>query len=398
MATTRKPYETALTDSEEQAFKDWKVKYAPADSGADYDLRGAFKAGITPDAKTGHWPDTFKKPNHPTFSPESIYHPQNPSSPLSAVPQTKPGTLGGRVLPGGQIETAQEAQARVLGLNTTSRQTPAQVADQANFDRSHGFTVNGEKPAYQQMMEQRAARLAKDPYDLPYAEETTGSFGSGTRPVVAADKASRARGDGTVLPPEVRRATVVAQATTPAAPTLSPSTSGNSAAVLSGIPKSPDFSVEPPASIGNFGANPINTDITSTAPAIARPPEPPSRAQVAGSNVRSFLTNLPSRFANAFRSQDASIVTDRPRTQPADTPIADVPGAIAGFTKGLMQDTPVTAAGASNAQVARIQQPTKENPVPVTDTTPVANPDENAMRKFSDVSDWTRRKMAFAGF
>lgn len=383
MATTRKPYETTLTDSEEQAFKDWKIKYAPADSGADYDLRGAFKAGITPDAKTGHWPDTFKKPNHPTFSPESIYHPQNPSSPLSAVP---PKTLDAA------------AQARVLGLNTTSRQTPAQVADQAAFDRSHGFTVNGEKPAYQQMMEQRAARLAKDPYDLPYAEDSTGTFGATTHPVVAADKASRARGDGTVVPPEIRRATVVAQAATPVTPTVGPSTSGNSAAILSGIPKSPDFSVEPPASIGNFGANPINTDITSSAPAIARPPEPPSRAQIAGSNVRSFLTNLPSRFSNAFRSQDASVVTDRPSEQApgTDTRIADVPGAIAGFTKGLT--TPATAAGASNAQVARIQQPTKENPVPVTDTTPVANPDENAMRKFSDVSDWTRRKMAFAGF
>jgi hypothetical protein len=35
-------------------------------------LRGAFKAGLRPSAN-GHWPDTYKKPNHPTFSVESQY-------------------------------------------------------------------------------------------------------------------------------------------------------------------------------------------------------------------------------------------------------------------------------------------------------------------------------------
>lgn len=53
-----------------QSFEDWKAKNAPNDSGDDYDLRGAFKAGVVPDAQ-GHMPDTFKKPNHPTFSVES---------------------------------------------------------------------------------------------------------------------------------------------------------------------------------------------------------------------------------------------------------------------------------------------------------------------------------------
>lgn len=66
-------YDTKLTPDEETKFKEWKAKYAPKDSGADYDLRGAFKAGLTPDAQTGHWPDTFKKPNHETFSVESNY-------------------------------------------------------------------------------------------------------------------------------------------------------------------------------------------------------------------------------------------------------------------------------------------------------------------------------------
>lgn len=66
-------FNTRLTPEEETRFQQWKAQYAPRDSGADYDLRGAFTAGIAPDGQTGHWPDTFKKPNHPTFSNQSIY-------------------------------------------------------------------------------------------------------------------------------------------------------------------------------------------------------------------------------------------------------------------------------------------------------------------------------------
>jgi hypothetical protein len=71
-------FNTPLTPAEEQQFQDWKRQYAPNDSGMDYDLRGAFKAGLTPDPQTGHWPDTFKKPNHPTFSNQSIYAADEP--------------------------------------------------------------------------------------------------------------------------------------------------------------------------------------------------------------------------------------------------------------------------------------------------------------------------------
>jgi hypothetical protein len=66
------PYETALTAAEERKFQEWKSQNAPKDSGADYDLRGAYKGGAQP-AENGHWPDTWKKPNHPTFSNESMY-------------------------------------------------------------------------------------------------------------------------------------------------------------------------------------------------------------------------------------------------------------------------------------------------------------------------------------
>lgn len=74
-------FNTPLTAEEEWAFQVWKQRYAPNDSGADYDLRGAFKAGLQPDPQTGHWADTFKKPNHPTFSDQSQYAPYgNPGS------------------------------------------------------------------------------------------------------------------------------------------------------------------------------------------------------------------------------------------------------------------------------------------------------------------------------
>jgi hypothetical protein len=70
-------FDTKLSEAEETAFKKWKEKWAPKDSGVDYDLRGAFKAGFKPD-ENGHWPDLFKKPNHPTFSDQSVYAKEAP--------------------------------------------------------------------------------------------------------------------------------------------------------------------------------------------------------------------------------------------------------------------------------------------------------------------------------
>lgn len=70
-------FDTILSPAEESQFQAWKSQNAPNDSGTDYDLRGAFKAGVSP-AENGHWPDTFKKPNHPTFSVESQYAPYAP--------------------------------------------------------------------------------------------------------------------------------------------------------------------------------------------------------------------------------------------------------------------------------------------------------------------------------
>lgn len=71
-------YDTKLQPEEETKFQQWKSVNAPKDSGEDYDLRGAYKSGLSKDIKSGHWPDTYKKPNHPTFSDQSIYAKQAP--------------------------------------------------------------------------------------------------------------------------------------------------------------------------------------------------------------------------------------------------------------------------------------------------------------------------------
>lgn len=67
-------FDTVLSPGREAQFQQWisQQPIPPEDDGRDYDYRGAFVAGIRPDGR-GHWPDTFKKPAHPTFSVESKY-------------------------------------------------------------------------------------------------------------------------------------------------------------------------------------------------------------------------------------------------------------------------------------------------------------------------------------
>lgn len=71
-------YTTQLNPDEQAGFQAWKQQYAPKDSGYDYDLQGAYRAGFTPDVATGHFDDKFKKPNHPTFSIYSQYAKDRP--------------------------------------------------------------------------------------------------------------------------------------------------------------------------------------------------------------------------------------------------------------------------------------------------------------------------------
>lgn len=66
-------YNTKLASEEEQAYRKWAKDSAREQDTYDYDMRGAWKANVG-QADNGHFPDTYKKPNHPTFSDESIYH------------------------------------------------------------------------------------------------------------------------------------------------------------------------------------------------------------------------------------------------------------------------------------------------------------------------------------
>jgi len=62
-------YNTQLSPEQEKAFQ--QTPYAR--DTYDYDARGEFAAGSNRDNPTGHGQDTFKKPNHPTFSTGSQY-------------------------------------------------------------------------------------------------------------------------------------------------------------------------------------------------------------------------------------------------------------------------------------------------------------------------------------
>lgn len=73
-------FNTPLTDQQEQQFQKWVAGVSDRDLSldlADYDLRGFWlshpkEAEVFARGK-GHAPDTYKKPNHVTFSNESIY-------------------------------------------------------------------------------------------------------------------------------------------------------------------------------------------------------------------------------------------------------------------------------------------------------------------------------------
>ena len=77
-------FNTPLTPEQEAAFQ--KAYPRPEDT-ADYDMRGAFLSGAG-QAGNGHYPDTFKKPNHMTFSTESQY--SNPENGVGGVWTQRP--------------------------------------------------------------------------------------------------------------------------------------------------------------------------------------------------------------------------------------------------------------------------------------------------------------------
>lgn len=73
-------YNTELSPEQETAFQGWLARQSGALKRnlaadlADYDLRGFYLNSPNLALTSGHLPDTYKKPNHPTFSEESIYN------------------------------------------------------------------------------------------------------------------------------------------------------------------------------------------------------------------------------------------------------------------------------------------------------------------------------------
>ena len=70
-----KLYNTPLSDGETGLYEAW-LRTLPEEqrNTYDYDLQGYAKSRNFLPVEAGHMPDTYKKPNHPTFSAESIYN------------------------------------------------------------------------------------------------------------------------------------------------------------------------------------------------------------------------------------------------------------------------------------------------------------------------------------
>jgi hypothetical protein len=66
-------YNTPLAPDEETNFQEWAKTHNKTKDLYDYDMRGFWKNGEGYNER-GHGPDTYKKPNHPTFSDQSQYH------------------------------------------------------------------------------------------------------------------------------------------------------------------------------------------------------------------------------------------------------------------------------------------------------------------------------------
>ena len=73
-------FNTVLSPDEEEKYQAWATENHREKDVYDYDLRGAWKEmqfGRMSEDERGHLGDKYKKPNHPTFSDQSIYSGQD---------------------------------------------------------------------------------------------------------------------------------------------------------------------------------------------------------------------------------------------------------------------------------------------------------------------------------
>jgi hypothetical protein len=132
-------YNTPLSEPEQQSYDGWEKAQSDKlgrdvhSELKDYDLQGYWRANVGdtdegPQLGQGHLTDEFKKPNHPTFSDESIYH---------GVAGNKGGTW--EELPGG--ETGVHAYRFKPGATNLEHHEPAEL--KGYFDRVEpGNTVD----------------------------------------------------------------------------------------------------------------------------------------------------------------------------------------------------------------------------------------------------------------
>lgn len=66
-------FNTILNPGSELRFQSWLKQSGRTKDLKDYDLRGWWLTDVMQGGLGGHLTDTYKKPNHPTFSIESIY-------------------------------------------------------------------------------------------------------------------------------------------------------------------------------------------------------------------------------------------------------------------------------------------------------------------------------------
>lgn len=103
-------FDTQLTPGEEQQYQAWAKETGREGDTLDYDQRGAWKSGWRPKTRDEHGDDTYKKPNHPTFSSDSVH--------------SKPGREGGKwdKLPNGKWTfTPSPLNIRNLGVEGLQR-------------------------------------------------------------------------------------------------------------------------------------------------------------------------------------------------------------------------------------------------------------------------------------
>ena len=73
-------YNTTLNSQEQVGYNSWIAQQSQltgrniANDSYDYDLQGWYKANGPQNLTGAHLTDQYKKPNHPTFSDQSMYH------------------------------------------------------------------------------------------------------------------------------------------------------------------------------------------------------------------------------------------------------------------------------------------------------------------------------------